>query len=258
MRQRTGRKKNRVVPSLALVGAAGLAFVLAGWTSGGTRVATLTPSETIALRFPDAGYDDWDSTAIEATGAISANLNVDDDSDDLATLFNPAPMLRNPGSAMTVATVSVTPGQAAPTTAKEVPVAAAPATDTPAKAAMKLASVQSKPVVVPPAPKARPGAVLTEAQIRNIKTRLRLTRDQQDMWPAVEQALRDLSYDKSSTYSDRRVASSQLGTIDPYSSEVQRLKSAAFPLIMSFTDEQKHELRIIAHVAGLEKLAAQF
>jgi hypothetical protein len=36
------------------------------------------------------------------------------------------------------------------------------------------------------------------------------------------------------------------------------LKSAAFPLVMSFSDDQKRELRILAHVNGLEKLASQF
>jgi len=44
--------------------------------------------------------------------------------------------------------------------------------------------------------------------------------------------------------------------VDP--DAVQGLKSAAVPLIMSFNDEQKEEVRSLAHVMGLDQLAAQF
>jgi hypothetical protein len=39
---------------------------------------------------------------------------------------------------------------------------------------------------------------------------------------------------------------------------VQGLQSAAVPLIMSFSPEQKEEVRSLAHVMGLDQLAAQF
>jgi hypothetical protein len=39
----------------------------------------------------------------------------------------------------------------------------------------------------------RPGSVLNDAQIASIKQRLKLTRDQELLWPAVETALRDVS-----------------------------------------------------------------
>ena len=45
---------------------------------------------------------------------------------------------------------------------------------------------------------------------------------------------------------------------DPDSVEVQGLKSAAIPLIMSFSDEQKNEVRSLAHVMGLDNLASEF
>jgi hypothetical protein len=50
----------------------------------------------------------------------------------------------------------------------------------------------------------------------------------------------------------------KLAAIDPNSAEVQQLKSAAVPLIMSFNDEQKNEVRQLAYVMGLEKLAQAF
>ena len=49
-----------------------------------------------------------------------------------------------------------------------------------------------------------------------------------------------------------------LATIDPNSDEVQRLKSAAFPLIMSMNEDQKREVRMLAQVMGLEQVAASF
>jgi hypothetical protein len=39
---------------------------------------------------------------------------------------------------------------------------------------------------------------------------------------------------------------------------VQGLKAAAIPLLMSFSDEQKSEVRGLAHVMGLDNLASEF
>ena len=47
-------------------------------------------------------------------------------------------------------------------------------------------------------------------------------------------------------------------SLDPDSDEVQDLKSAAIPLLMSFNDEQKDEVRSLAHVMGLDRLASEF
>ena len=50
----------------------------------------------------------------------------------------------------------------------------------------------------------------------------------------------------------------EVASIDPNAAEVQDLKSAAIPLIMSFSDEQKNEVRSLAHVMGLDQLASEF
>ena len=55
----------------------------------------------------------------------------------------------------------------------------------------------------------------------------------------------------------RPANAAQLASADPDSVEVQGLKSAAVPLIMSFSEEQKHEVRSLAHVMGLDKLASE-
>jgi hypothetical protein len=48
----------------------------------------------------------------------------------------------------------------------------------------------------------------------------------------------------------------EAAAVDPEA--VEGLKSAAVPLIMSFSSEQKDEVRSLVHVMGLDQLAAQF
>jgi hypothetical protein len=113
----------------------------------------------------------------------------------------------------------------------------------------------------PPKPKAasRPQvqknyAFLSEAQIAGIKERLHLTSDQEYYWPGIEQALRGIA---------RKIQAARLsnpngnaGSIDPDSAEVQQLKSAAMPLLFQLREDQKEEVRKLARVIGLEKVAS--
>jgi hypothetical protein len=86
-----------------------------------------------------------------------------------------------------------------------------------------------------------------------------MTPDQEDMWPAVEAALRNLAYTRAREVRRHgEGAEAQLASADPNSAEVQGLKSAAIPLLMSFNSEQKDEVRNLAHVMGLDQLASQF
>jgi hypothetical protein len=102
--------------------------------------------------------------------------------------------------------------------------------------------------------------VLNDAQIASIKRRLQLTPDQEQMWPAVEAALRSIAYAKAHRTGPRHgpASATQLADIDPNSPEVLGLKSAAFPLMLSLNSEQKSEVRTLAHVMGLDQLASQF
>ena len=104
----------------------------------------------------------------------------------------------------------------------------------------------------------RPGFLLNDSQIASIKSRLHLSPDQEQMWPAVEAALRNIAYAKAQS-ARRRVDDrpADMASLDPDSAAVQGLKSAAVPLIMSFSDEQKNEVRNLAHVMGLDKLASE-
>jgi hypothetical protein len=125
----------------------------------------------------------------------------------------------------------------------EMPQAAAPVAPPPkAKAAAK------------PAPQ-KTYALLSDAQIAGIKERLRLSSDQESYWPAVENALRAVA---------RKIHATRLtdphatgAPIDPDAAEVQQLKSAAMPLLFQLREDQKQEVRTLARLIGLEKVAAQ-
>ncbi len=114
-----------------------------------------------------------------------------------------------------------------------------------------------KSVARPAAPK--PAVLFNDAQLVSIKARLKLTRDQEQHWPQVEQALRAISWKLATQQNGKRVVSSnQAAMIDPNSAEVAKLKSAAFPLIMSMREDQKKEVRQLAHTMGLRQVASMF
>jgi hypothetical protein len=131
--------------------------------------------------------------------------------------------------------------------AAEVTVAAKPA------AVAEVAARKPKPVLKPEVQKAY--ALLSDGQIAGIKERLKLSSDQEYYWPAVETALRAVARKLHSTHQ----ASTKPGSmpaIDPDSDEVQQLKSAAMPLLWQLRDDQKDEVRKLARMIGLDRVAS--
>jgi hypothetical protein len=119
-----------------------------------------------------------------------------------------------------------------------------------------------KIVAAPPKPKLankpaaqKPYALLSDAQIAGIKERLRLSSAQEYYWPAVENALRAVA---RKIHATRQTDPHATGVpIDPEAAEVQQLKSAAMPLLFQLREDQKQEVRTLARLIGLEKVAAQ-
>jgi hypothetical protein len=105
----------------------------------------------------------------------------------------------------------------------------------------------------PPEPgRGRPtSALLNEAQIASIKGRLKLTAEQERLWPPVETALRGVVWRRGN---DKR--SSGTAALDTRS--VEQLKAAAAPLMAKLRDDQKREIRTMSHVMGIGDLAEQF
>jgi hypothetical protein len=123
-----------------------------------------------------------------------------------------------------------------------------------APAAMAPAPPKPKAANKPPPQKSY--ALLSDMQIASIKQRLRLSSDQEYYWPAVERALRAVA---RKIHATRKADPNAAGAppIDPDAAEVQQLKSAAMPLLFQLREDQKEEVRTLARMIGLEKVAAQ-
>jgi hypothetical protein len=151
----------------------------------------------------------------------------------------------------------------APASAAAVAPAPASVSNEPAAAAAPAASQPApQPAAAKPAPHqaaSRPGGVLNDAQIASIKKRLNLTPDQEALWPAVEAALRNVSYvRKAKEVKVASAGSAPMAYVDTNSAEVQQLKYAALPLIMRLNDDQKREVKSLAYVMGLGSVASGF
>jgi hypothetical protein len=238
MRLRSGAIFN-LTCSVLVVGAAAFAYGIASRPAaqerGLQRVTFASPAETVVARTPADRNEA--ATKLRIAADVAALERV---------LFSPHPTYPQAAAPARIA-------QAAPVRAP------APAHRPPA---MHLASVESKPAVaLRERASDRPDAVLNDAQIASIKQRLNLTPDQERMWPSVEAALRNLAYPKSARAARKggsRDALQAVASIDPAGADVQNLKTAAFPLIMSFNDDQMRELQSITRVAGLDKLVSNF
>jgi hypothetical protein len=114
-------------------------------------------------------------------------------------------------------------------------------------------SAPPKPKLVTKPPPQKSYALLSDAQIAGIKERLKLSSTQESYWPAVESALRAVARKIHAT----RQADPNGVPIDPEAEEVQQLKSAAMPLLFQLREDQKREVRMLARLIGLEKVAAQ-
>jgi hypothetical protein len=127
----------------------------------------------------------------------------------------------------------------------------------PASTAPAASSPVSPPkpkAVAKPQPPQKNYALLSDVQIAGIKDRLKLSASQESYWPPVETALRAVA---RKIHAGRQANPTAAGVpIDPESAEVQQLKSAAMPLLFQLREDQKSEVRSLARIIGLEKVAA--
>jgi hypothetical protein len=229
MRSRSSGISRSVVACLAVLGGAGVGGLAAGFNAREglsppppsftivAAIASMAPSDTVNLRFPA----DWTEAPVEPVSRMVKLASADPG----MTFFSPQPTYA-PGDADAPATM----------------VEAAP---TPAPAKLAVASLVPTP---PKRPKPQSNAVLNESQLASIKRRLNLTPDQERYWPAVEAELRKMEY--------RKQGGSRTASIDMSKVNVEGLKSAGFPLVMSFSDDQRRELKSLAHLLGLESVMA--
>jgi len=128
--------------------------------------------------------------------------------------------------------------------------------EAPATAQVPAVEVPAKPKVVAKPQPQKSYSLLSDVQISGIRDRLKLSSSQEYYWPSVETALRNVA---------RKIQANKLSNpnappsaqIDPNCDEVQQLKSAAMPLLFQLRDDQKEEVRKLARLIGLEKVAQQ-
>ena len=248
--------------------AAVVGYALGSWNAAAVRSSQAssapTAAQTVALRFPS----DFQETPLSAPTAQSAAPSYQLAAESTVVihnanraLFAPEPMVpAQPETAQ-----AAEPAQPQEAAAEPTPVQVADLSSTPPVAATRAAAapILPKPRELAGTPKphlaavrhaARPSHMFDDAQLASIKRRLNLTADQEQMWPAVAVALRNIGVEREREARARGVA----GEMNPDSAQVQDLKSAAIPLIMSFSDEQKDEVRTLARGMGLNQLASQF
>jgi hypothetical protein len=193
---------------------------------------------------PSAGPE-MASTVVE--GPVSNKESKKDKLSVTAALaaFEPPPTDAVPGTPLRQAFAASTPADI------ETPKAQDPkAMDPVALSSAPKPKVASKPAPPPPQ---KSYALLSDAQIAGIKDRLNLSSSQESYWPAVENALRAVARKIHAT----KQTDPHGVPIDPDSDEVQQLKSAAMPLLFQLREDQKREVRTLARLIGLEKVAAQ-
>jgi len=271
---RRGTSK-RGLAGLAALGVIGIAGLVAGWGASPAEPVAMAPADVVALRFPADWNDDDTAATLPAIPSGSYALASAGER-DAALLFNPRPSFPQVRSrpemaaAQPVAPAIVVPSRTEPriepttepkSQAKFEPKPAFEPKSAAAASEPKPARIAAATPEPRPAPRARKdsGALFNAAQLASIKSRLRLSPNQEEYWPAVESALRDIGW--KATHDDTRKPGARpnlAATIDPNSDEVQRLKSAAFPLIMSMNEDQKREVRMLAQLMGLQQVAASF
>lgn len=233
-----------------------IGYLAGDWHGAAVRSIGFSAAQNVALRFPEADAAVADAATDPKPGAIRAAAL---QKADLA-LLNPEPMVPvnvpHPTESQQQAAISP-PSEIV---SQPMPSPSSPRTEvrpivvTPRRAELRQSALEKSA-----ARRAdRPGFLLNDVQIARIKQRLHLTPDQEQMWPAVEAALRNIAYATSHAEHRRGARENMEASLDADSAEVQGLKSAAIPLIMSFNDEQKNEVRSLAHVMGLDKLASEF
>ncbi len=121
---------------------------------------------------------------------------------------------------------------------------------------LALAAMGPAPAQARMATKFRPAAhagVLTDGQIHRMKAALKLTRLQEQYWPPIEAALREMARELS-----HHSAGGEGSAAAVDQAKVQRLASVAYPLLMSLDEGQKRDAMALARAMGLGSIVASF
>ena len=101
----------------------------------------------------------------------------------------------------------------------------------------------------------------TDARVAALKAGLQLTPDQEKKWPVVEQAIRDMAKTRQERMAAWRERSkgekedaiarirARADAMTQRAAELRKFAEVAEPLYQSLSDDQKHRLRFLVHMA---------
>jgi hypothetical protein len=207
--------------ALAVLAAAAIAALFVGGNAGAVRTPLAAPTDVVDTRFPPEWNGVEPVTELPATVPDTPGMELFGQS----TFGYAAQEPLTSALMFSPPVYAAAPGQAA------IAAAMAPIPQQPAR----------------PRPNVRSPAVFNDVQIASIKDRLKLNRNQLRHWPAVERAMRALAWQKTKGNG---------ASLD--ATRVQQLQAALETLVETLDENQKAELRMLAHIAGLGKVAAQF
>jgi hypothetical protein len=131
------------------------------------------------------------------------------------------------------------------------PFDAAPRTEPPSRPVVEVKKNSVVPELHTSPPSARYRGVLTSAEIMRIKSNLRLTPDQERVWPPVEAALAEMGRQQIAL-----IRRGQEPRISPNAWPPGRLYAIAGPLLQNLRPEQKEVVRRLCHSLGFEGVAS--
>lgn len=109
---------------------------------------------------------------------------------------------------------------------------------------------------------ARSAVMVTYAQIARLKSDLKLTVEQEPLWPAVERAFREIGQQQSSESAASQGIVQGIKTraaaIGMNALALREIAAAAYPLIRTLNDEQKQSALAFARSIGLDSVVASF
>jgi hypothetical protein len=104
------------------------------------------------------------------------------------------------------------------------------------------------------------GVVVTSAQIARLKLQLKLTVAQEPLWPAVEEAFRQLGRPQlaSAAPGVTHGLGAHAASVALDAAALHQLFAAAYPLLRTLNAEQKQSALAFARSIGLEAVIAAF
>jgi hypothetical protein len=222
--------KSAKLPLIALFAAVGAGGFVAGLTAV-PNLAKINVSDTLDLRFPA----EWVQADVPETTYDFAKADLN------PILFHP----RSTYPAVTQAAINAAASldQSAQMAGEQ---AARLSVETTTSSANTVAAISPLFDTAAKVPAKRSNAVLNDQQIAGIKRRLKLNRQQDRYWPAVASELRKIEYKKS------QQGAKTIAAVDMSKVDFERLKTAGLPLIKSFSDNQREQLKSLAHLLGLD------